>query len=320
MTPAMSVRSRVEQYLAMRRSLGFSLRGDGRMLREFADRLDHAGQATITVAAAVEWASEPTNVTAAHRQRRLAVVRGLARYLAAFDPTCQVPPLGLLPGRAHRPTPYHYTAEEIAALVHAAGTIAAPLTAATMQALISLIAASGLRIGEALALDRDDIDTHELVLSVTGKNEQTRLVPVHATTMAMLTSYAARRDRLCPTPISPGFFLTTTGRRAQQGGAQHIFARLVPAADIHTPPGRRRPRIHDLRHTFAVNVLIGWYEAGVDVAARLPVFSAFLGHSSPEATYWYLQATPRLLALAAQRLDVAPQRGPRPDGGEVSTP
>jgi integrase/recombinase XerD len=305
----MSMRSHVEQYVAMRRSLGFKLHGDARMLREFADRLDRAGQATITVAAALAWASEPDDVTAAHRQRRLAVVRGLARYLAAFDPNCQIPPPGLLPGRAHRPTPYHYTAEQIAALVHAAGTIAAPLSAATMQALISLIAASGLRIGETLALDRDDVDEHTATLTVTGKNDQTRLIPLHATTVAMLAGYAARRDRLCPIPVSPGFFLTTTGRRVQQCSAQQIFARLVTAADIHTPPGRRRPRIHDLRHTFAVNVLIGWYETGLDVAARLPVLSAFLGHSSTEATYWYLQATPRLLALAAQRLDaVSDQR------------
>lgn len=299
----MSLRSHVEQYLAMRRSLGFKLRGEGRMLLEFADRLDHAGQATITVAAAVAWASEPSDSTAAHRQRRLAVVRGLAAYVAAFDPHCQIPPPGLLPGRVHRPTPYHYTAEEIAALVHAAGTIAAPLTAATMQALISLIAASGLRLGEALALDRSDVDERAAALTVTGKNDQTRLVPLHPTTVAMLVNYAARRDRLRPSAASPGFFLTATGRRVQQSGVQQVFARLLTAADIHTPTGRRRPRIHDLRHTFAVNALISWYEAGVDVPARLPVLSAFLGHSSPEATYWYLHATPQLLALAAQRLD-----------------
>jgi integrase len=217
------------------------------------------------------------------------VVRAFAGYLAAFDPACQIPPPGLLPARAHRPTPYHYSAEEIAALVHAAGTIAAPLPAATMQTLIGLIAASGLRLGEALALDRGDLDPQTATLRVTGKNDLTRLVPLHATTIAMLTSYAARRDRLCPAPVSPGLFVTATGRRVQHRSVQQIFTRLLAAADIHPPPGQRRPRIHDLRHTFAVNVLIGWYQTGVDVPARLPVLSAFLGHSSPEATYWYLQ-------------------------------
>jgi integrase len=312
----MSIGSHVEQYLAMRRSLGFKLRGEGRILLEFADRLDHAGQATITVASAVAWASERDDITTAHRQRRLAAVRGFARYLAAFDPDCQVPPPGLLPGRAHRPTPYHYSAEEVAALVHAAGTIAAPLPAATMQTLISLLAASGLRVGEALALNRNDIDPHTAAVTVTGKNDQTRLVPLHPTTAQMLAGYAMRRDRLCSTRVSPGFFLTTTGRRVQHRSVHQIFTRLLPAADIHTPPGHRRPRIHDLRHTFAVNVLIDWYAAGVDLSARLPVLSAFLGHNSPEATYWYLQATPQLLALAAQRLDAAAQ----PSRSEVTGP
>lgn len=303
----MSIRVRAEQYLAMRRSLGFTLRGEGRSLLEFADRLDHTGQPTVTIATAVTWASEPEGITAARKRQRLAVVRGFARYLAAFDPDCQVPPPGLLPGRAHRPTPYHYPAQEVAALVHAAGTIAAPLPAATMQALISLLAASGLRVGEALALNRENIDHHAATVTVTGKNDQTRLVPLHPTTAQMLAGYAARRDRLCPTPVSAGFFLTTTGQRVQHRGVHQIFTRLLAAADIHTPPGRRRPRIHDLRHTFAVNVLIDWYSTGVDVSARLPVLSAFLGHNSPEATYWYLQATPQLLALAAQRLDAAAQ-------------
>jgi integrase/recombinase XerD len=227
----MSMVSRVEQYLALRRSLGFKLRGEGRMLLEFADRLDRAGQATITVAAAVAWASQPSNTTVAHRQRRLGVVRGFARYLAAFDPACQIPPPGLLPTRAHRPTPYHYSTEEIAALVHAAGTIAAPLHAATMQALISLIAASGLRVGEALALNRGDVDPQAAVLRVLGKNEQTRLVPLHVTTVAMLAGYAARRDRLCPTRVSPGFFLGVTGRPG---------AAARSATDLRQVAGRRR--------------------------------------------------------------------------------
>jgi len=140
------------------------------------------------------------------------------------------------------------------------------------------------------------------VLTVTGKNDQMRLVPLHPTTASMLTGYAARRDWLCPHPASPAFFVTSTGQRAQQRGVQETFARLLVLAGIHTPPGRRRPRIHDLRHTSAVTTLTGWYRDGADVAARLPVLSAYLGHSCPEATYWYLQATPELLALAAARL------------------
>lgn len=298
----MSMEARAGDYLAMRRSLGFKLRGEGRMLAGFARRLDEAGQATVTISAALSWATESQEAAPAHRRRRLSVVRGFARHLATLDPACQIPPADLLAAPSHRPPPYIYSAEEIAALIHAAGTISAPLPSATMQALISLIAATGLRVGEALALDRGDAGLATGTLTVTGKNDQMRLVPLHPTTAAMLAGYAARRDRLCPHPASPAFFITSTGQRAQQRGVQETFARLVALAGIAVPPGRRRPRVHDLRHTFAVTTLTRWYRDGADVQAQLPVLSAYLGHSCPEATYWYLQATPELLALAAGRL------------------
>lgn len=298
----MSMRTHAEDYLAMRRSLGYKLRGEGRMLADFARRLDEAGQATVTISAALAWATEPHDATPAHWRRRLSVVRGFARHLATLDPACQIPPADLLAGPSYRPPPYIYSPAEIAALVHAAGTIGAPLPSATLQALISLIAASGLRVGEALALDRADTGLDTAMLTVTGKNDQMRLVPLHPTTAAMLAGYAARRDRLCPHPPSPALFITSTGQRARQRGVQETFARLVVLAGIAVPPGRRRPRLHDLRHTFAVTTLTRWYRDGADVQTQLPVLSAYLGHSCPEATYWYLQATPELLALAAERL------------------
>jgi integrase/recombinase XerD len=298
----MSMQARAGDYLEMRRSLGYKLRGEGRMLAGFAARLDEQGQPTITISAALAWATESPDAAPAHRRRRLSVVRGFARYLATMDPACQIPPADLLVAPSHRPPPYIYSAEEIAALIHAAETIGAPLPSATMQALISLIAATGLRVGEALALDRTDAGMDVGTLTVTGKNDQVRLVPLHPTTAAMLAGYAARRDRLCPHPASPAFFITSTGRRAAQRGVAETFARLVALAGIAAPPGRRRPRVHDLRHTFAVTTLTRWYREGADVQAQLPVLSAYLGHSCPEATYWYLQATPELLALAAGRL------------------
>ena len=251
----MRMQARAGDYLAMRRSLGFKLRGEGRMLADFAARLDDAGQATVTISAALAWATESQQAAPAHWRRRLSVVRGFARYLATVDPACQIPPADLLAAPSHRPPPYIYSAEEIAALIHAAGTIGAPMPSATLQALISLIAATGLRVGEALALDRGDADLDAGLLTVTGKNDQTRLVPLHPTTASMLASYAARRDRLCPHPASPALFITSTGQRAQQRGVAETFARLVAMAGIATPPGRRRPRVHDLRHTFAVTTL-----------------------------------------------------------------
>lgn len=303
MTPPARMRARVQEYLALRRSLGFKLAGEQRMLLDFADELDGTGQGTVTVAAALAWACRPETASAAHRARRLGVVRCFARHLQTLDPACEVPAAGLLPAHTVRRPPYIYSPEEIAALVHAAGTISAPLHAATVQTVISLIAGTGLRLGEALGLDRADIDPDTGLLTVAGKNDQVRLVPVHPSTTVMLASYAARRDRLRPVTSSPAFFVSATGRRASSSGIEQAFARLLPQAEISTPPGRRRPRIHDLRHSFAVATLLGWYRDGVDVPAHLPVLSTYLGHASPAATYWYLQATPELLAQAARRLE-----------------
>jgi integrase/recombinase XerD len=299
----MSMRARAEDYLTLRRALGHKMRGYDRMLLAFADRADRAGQRRITTAAALQWASEPQAASPQYRRMRLSVVRGFARHLHTLDPTSEIPPADLIVAPAQRKPPYLYSSVEIAALVHAAGTLAAPLPSAGMQALVSLIAASGLRLGEALGLDRVHVVAHEAVLRVSGKNDDVRVVPLHETTVAMLTRYAARRDRLCPHTASPAFFVTGTGRRMQQRWVQQTFAKLLIMAEIRVPPGRRRPRIHDLRHTFAVGTLINWHRAGADVHAQLPVLSTFLGHTSTEATYWYLQAVPELLGLAAARLE-----------------
>lgn len=296
-----TIRRRVEDYLAMRRALGFALVQDGRLLLDFADRLDADGMDTVTVAAALDWATG-SPASAEQHGRRLGIVRVFARHLHALDPSCQIPPMGLLPTRRRRPAPFIYSDADIAALVHAAGTIAAPLPSATMKALISLIASTGLRVGEALGLDRGDVDLDAGMLTVTGKAGKTRLVPIHETTVAMLAEFADCRDRLCRLVRADSFFLTTGGRRPLQRGVQDVFARLLAHAEIDTPPGRRRPRIHDLRHSFAVNTLTDWQREGIDIATHLPVLSTYLGHSGPEATYWYLQATDELLGLAANRL------------------
>jgi integrase/recombinase XerD len=276
--------------------------GSGRMVLNFAAALDAAGQASVTIAAVLEWATENKAATPGHWRARLSAARGFARHMHALDPASQLIPQGLIPAPVCRKPPYIYTAEEVSALVHAAGLLTTLAAAAAMGALVSLVAASGLRSGEALGLDRDDVDLEKAVLAVTGKNGLGRLVPLHPSTAAMLGQYAARRDQLCP-QSSPAFFVTRAGRRPTQGWADGTFARLLALAGITAPPGRRRPRIHDLRHTFAVETVAGWYRDGQDVQAQMPVLSAFLGHSGPEATYWYLEAAPVLLSQAAARLE-----------------
>ena len=276
--------------------------GSGRMVLDFAAALDAAGQTAVTVTAALEWAAENKAATPGHWRARLSAARGFARHLHALDPASQFIPQDLIPAPVRRKPPYLCSAEEVAALVHAAGLITTPAAAAAMQAIISLIAASGLRSGEALGLDRADVDLDGAVLTVTGKNGLGRLMPLHSSTAVMLARYAARRDQLCP-QSSPAFFVTRTGRRATQRWADETFARLLALAGITAQAGRRRPRIHDLRHTFAVETVAGWYRDGLDAQALMPVLSAFLGHSGPEATYWYLQAAPVLLSQAAARLE-----------------
>lgn len=299
-----TLRQTAEEYLAMRRSLGYKLQPQGRLLLDFVGYLQHTGARTITVEAAVAWARQPVGAAPIWWQRRLSVVRCFARHLKTLDPACQVPPADLLPAPYQRITPYLYSPSEIAALVHAAGLLAVPLQAATYQALISLLAVSGMRVGEAIGLDRGEVDPDAgLLRVVNSKFGKSRQVPLHSTTVVMLRRYTTRRDRLCPAPTTRGFFLSTTGTRLLISGADAVFAQLLSLAGIHTPPGRHRPRIHDLRHSFAVATLLDWYRDGVDVHAHLPLLSTFLGHVAPASTFWYLHAAPELLALAAQRLE-----------------
>jgi len=299
-----ALRRAAEEYLAMRRSLGYRLVNQGRLLANFIGYLERAGATTITIEAAVAWASESPEVTAICWNRRLSVVRCFARYLTAYDPACQVPPTDLFPARGARRIPYLYSDAEIEALVHAAGTLAVPLQAATCQALIGLLAASGLRVGEAIALTRHDVDLDAALVTVMdGKFGASRHVPIHPTTVAMLRGYLARRDRYCPAPATDRFFISTIGTPVLAGSVEGLFTRLLSRAGITAPPGRRPPRLHDLRHTFAVATLLEWYRAGVDVQARLPLLSTVLGHVAPASTYWYLTATPELLALASRRME-----------------
>lgn len=298
-----SLREAARDYVAMRRSLGYRMDAAERLLRSFIDDVEAGGEVTVTAANAVAWATRPAAASPIWWCRRLSMVRSFARYLSAFDASCQVPPTGLLRAGNTRATPYIYSDEEIAALVHAAGTLAQPLHAASCQAIISLLAATGMRIGEVVALAQRDVDlTAGIVTVVNGKYGASRHVPLHPSTVAMLTRYARRRDRLCPAPVVDRFFVTSVGTAVTTGSIELTFTKLLVHAQVVAPPGRRRPRLHDLRHRFAVVTLQDWYRDGVDVRARLPLLSTMLGHVNPASTYWYLTATLDLLALAARRL------------------
>jgi integrase len=301
----------ISDYLAMRRALGFKLDKEGRLLRDFAAFAESAGASTVTTGLAVRWAVLPQGASPVWAAQRLSMVRGFARYLQAVDPAAQVPPADLLPARTRRVTPCIYSDAEVAALMTAARTLRNPLKAATFETLIGLLAVTGMRGSEAMALDRGDLDATAGLLTVRAtKFRKSRQLPLHQTTVRALRDYQAVRDQLCPASVTASLLASTTGARLCQATVQPAFRRLLRQAGIGQGAPQPRATIHGLRHTFAVKTLLGWYRDGQDVQARMPALSTYLGHAGPAATYWYLTATPELLALAAGRLEATTGGGP----------
>jgi integrase len=304
------LRQAAEDYLTMRRALGYKLRQEGRMLASFVRYVeDHAagtGECRVTITTALVWAVQPANANPMWWAKRLTVVRCFAKHLKTIQPDTEIPPPDLLPNKGSRPTPHLFSPADIAALMGAAGRLAHPLRAATFQALVGLMASTGLRTGEAMRLDRDDINLAEGVLTVRDtKFGKSRLVPLHPSATTALTGYARRRDQLCPRPAAPSFLLSGAGTRLNHPNTSTTFAELVYDAGITWPPGQRRPHPYDLRHSFTVATLMAWHAAGVDAQSRLPALSTYLGHIEPASTYWYMQAAPELMQIVALRLETS---------------
>jgi len=300
------LRAAAEDYLQMRRALGYKLASQGQLLFAFVAYLERAQAATVTVELAVGWASEPAGADSVWWAKRLSVARQFARYLQTIDPACEVPPARLLPYRPRRAIPYPYTPQEIVALMRATDGLPLPLQAATYRTLIGLLAVSGLRVGEAIGLDRDDVDDRDgLVRVINGKFGKSREVPLHPTVMDALTAYGQRRDQLCPRPACEAFLLSTVGTRLHAANVRRIFTRLVRTVGLEPGSPRCRPTLRDLRHRFAISSLLDMHRAGVHVQARLPWLATYMGHTEPANTFWYLTATPELLGLVAERLEPA---------------
>lgn len=294
----------LDDYLALRRSLGYKLERAGRLLADFVDHLETTGVDTITIDAAMSWAWLPSGADPSWWAHRLSVVRVFARHLHAIDPVHEVPPAGLLPAGHHRATPYLYTRTDIAALMTAARGLCSPLRAATFETLVGLLVVTGVRIGEALRLDRGDVDLVEGVLQIRNtKFGKSREIPLHSSTVEALAAYARRRDRLCQKPVDPAFFVSTVSTRLLYCNVHATWMDIVRRAGLQPRSASCRPRPHDLRHSFAVRTLLDWYQDGVDVQGQMPVLSTYLGHVHPANTYWYLSGAPELLHLVAARLD-----------------
>ena len=298
----------LQDYLALRRGLGTQLHGPEFHLRRFVEFLDREGAEMITTEIALRWATAPGRASPATRAQRLGDVRRFAAWLSATEPRTEVPPQDLLPHRYRRKPPYIYSDEEIERVVREAARLASPagLRAHTYATLFGLLAVTGMRLSEALALNRDDIDLRAAVLTVRrAKFGKSRFVPLHDSTCNALRCYARQRDRRLPRPTTPAFFLADRGSRVTIWIAEYTFAVVSRAVGLRAPAGGYRhgcgPRLHDMRHRLAVRTLVRWYREGRDVERELPKLTTYLGHVHVADTYWYLEAVPELLQLATER-------------------
>jgi integrase/recombinase XerD len=309
-----SLGNHVQDYLTLRRRLGFKLRGTGVLLRQFVRFAKANGAARITTQAAVRWAtqrpeSEPVTIAARYRTIRL-----FALYLNTLDPRSEVPPAGLLPYRKERKSPYIYSDQEVVRLVCGAKQLPSPegLRGPTLSTLIGLLAVTGMRIGEAIGLDRNHVDLpHAMITIHQAKGDRARLIPIHPSTCTMLQRYDRLRNRLCPQPLSPSFFISEQGTRLNDNRVRVWFATVSRQIGLRKANARRGPRLHDLRHRFTIQTLLRWYRADVDVDVHMPELSTYLGHLHVSGTYWYLSAIPELLQLATRRWERR-KGGPKP--------
>ena len=302
-----SLPAHLVEYIAARRALGTRLEEPAQTLRHFTKFLARKRSAHITTTLALEWAQQSKHVQRATWARKLSMVRQFARWVHAIDPRHQIPPPRLLGVRHRRNPPHIYSDEEIAALMAEAAKCDSDtgMRSLNLETIIGLLAATGLRPGEAFALQRKDVDLQAGVLMIReSKFGKTRQVPIHPSTVRALEHYARRCDQLFCHPGESRFFLSDHGTALDASAVRRWFCQISRNCGLREKSAGHRcgrgPRLQDLRHTFATRRLVEWYRARQNVTVQLPKLSTYLGHSSVSCTYWYIQAVPELLALATE--------------------
>ncbi len=301
-----TIRQSIQNYLAVRRNLGFKLLDAGLCLAKFAAFLEARSASHITVSLALEWAQQSPSAQPATCAQRLGYVRGFTRYHVASDPQTEIPPSGLLPFHPCRAQPYLYTGQDIAGLLQCALELptAGGLRPWTYHCLLGLLSVTGLRIGEAIRLKAEDVDLQEGVLTIRGtKFGKSRLVTIHQSTGEVLEQYRARRETFLAGRTASTFFITRRGNHLDIGDIHRTFYQLSRRLGLRGASASHGPRLHDFRHRFALETLLQWYRSGEDVERRMPVLSTYLGHVHVADTYWYLSACPELMGLAVGRLE-----------------
>ena len=308
-----ALRKLLSDYLEIRRALGFKLKDAGTRLEKFVRFMESIEEPVITTHLAVSWAQNDKAILPAGWAANLRHVRLFAEYCSGIEPRTEIPPAGILSSRYHRKSPYIFKPGEVRKLLDAANDLTpyCGLRPRTYVTLFGLLAATGLRVSEVVGLQRDAVDqTRNLIEVRSTKFNKTRLVPVSESTMAALQSYASMRDRLIPRPVTPWFFVAPRGGPIYLRPLKVVFIELSRKIGLRGEADHFGPRLHDLRHSFAVQTLLRWYRAGQDVEQKLPQLSTYLGHSHPSDTYWYLSAVPELLAEATFRLEkTSPREG-----------
>ncbi len=307
-----NLRSALAEYVKIRRALGAKFLEPAMALDHFVDFLECNGAEYITTKLALCWAKEPKDVQKATWARRLSQARGFASWLSSFDPRTEIPPHRLLRSRHRRKKPYIYSELEIQQLMAEAAKLKSPtgLRALTHMTFIGLLASTGLRPGEALALNVSDVDLQNGILAIQQtKFGKSRFVPVEDSTCTALVNYAQQRDELRRSHRTEAFFISErSGNRLSCHAARTTFAKLSSAIGLRPlPKGKcigKGPRLQDIRHSFATKKLIEWYREGLDVQHELPKLSTYLGHVSIANTYWYIEAVPELLQFATQRFSI----------------
>lgn len=298
-----TLRQALADYLAMRRALGYKLDRAELLLGQFITYLEHEHADTITIEHALAWATAPGGQGWWHAMR-MSTVRAFAVYLHTIDTSAEVPPKGMIAYRRNRPTPYLYSDADIRAMMAAARQLPQRKPAATYPVLIGLLAVTGMRIGEALALNTADFDPELGVLTVrSGKLGKTRLLPLHPSTTAALTQYLHVRETPARNRTDYPLFASRTGTPLSYIRVSETYNRIVRDAGVAATSRTHRPRMHDLRHSFAVATILDCYRRDENAAAVLAKLATYLGHTDPKHTYWYLSAAPELLGLAALKLE-----------------
>jgi len=299
----------LNEYLALRRGLGAELKRCGWALRRFVEFLDRERASHLTLELAMRWATQPSNAQPSTWAARLGYVRGFANWLSAVDGSSEVVPLKLMPFRFRRKPPHIYTDDELSRLVFEARRLSSfrGLRGLSCATLFGLLASTGMRLCEALALDNRDVDLMAGVLHVRrAKFGKSRFIPVHESTRRALARYAHRRDQILPSRVSDAFLVSDRGTRFGECAARYNFALVSRQVGLRASAGGHRhgrgPRLHDMRHRFAARRLVEWYRTGTDVEREIPRLATYLGHVHVNETYWYIEAVPELLQLATERL------------------